>query len=264
MWQKSFTPSPAPFDALIREALIEQRAITSGTTSGDDVSRWDKDAHSLLWLLANDLDLVFCVAYQRILALPYVADLLHATRDAFLKPYRNAIHAIVASTSGKDTDALRTGPSPAARAIFGREADAAWSKAFKGWDDTFNRILREFEASSSRVRRCSLPLLRLCLSRARATHPSSFPKQIRTRSRTAALAEAQHASSPSSSASEATSCVSLPFSFPSSVLTACSQTRSSGSHGRKLGSARSAGDSEEHCRAQSEAESGGESRRREG
>ncbi|POY74270.1 hypothetical protein BMF94_2708 [Rhodotorula taiwanensis] len=176
LWQKSFTPSPAPFDALIREALIEQRATTSGTTSGDDVSRWDKDAHSLLWLLANDLDLVFCVAYQRILALPYVADLLHATRDAFLKPYRNAIHAIVASTSGKDTDALRTGPSPAARAIFGREADAAWSKAFKGWDDTFNRILREFEASSSR---------------------------IRTRSRTAALAEAQHASSPSSSATPA-------------------------------------------------------------
>ncbi|GAA5990866.1 hypothetical protein JCM10908_000055 [Rhodotorula pacifica] len=168
LWQRSFTPSPAPFDSLIREALIEQRTAASSSTSTNnsaDVSRWDKDAHSLLWLLANDLDLVFCVAYQRILALPYVSDLLHAVRDAFLKTYRTSIEAIVASTSGKEV---------AVRGIFGDKAD--WNKVFRSWDDTFNRILREFEASSAKIRT--------------------------TRSRTAALAEAS--ASPSSSASEAT------------------------------------------------------------
>ncbi|TKA51033.1 hypothetical protein B0A53_05828 [Rhodotorula sp. CCFEE 5036] len=164
LWQRSFTPAPAPFDALIREALIEQRTSSSSSTDSAQVSRWDKDAHSVLWLLANDLDLVFCVAYQRILALPYVPDLLHAVRTAFLDRYGDAVRNIVDSTSGK---AIASSSEP-------------WNRGFKGWDDTFNRILREHEASSTK---------------------------IRTRSRTAALAEAQKnssASSPSSSASEAT------------------------------------------------------------
>lgn len=149
LWQRSFTPSPAPFDALIREALIEQRTSGSTPASGGDVSRWDKDAHSLLWLLANDLDLVFCVAYQRILALPYVADLLHALRDAFLKSYRNTVEQIVASTSAKPTRGTSGGNN--GTSIFGPEA---WANLFRGWDEIFNRILREFEASSAKVR-CS-------------------------------------------------------------------------------------------------------------
>ncbi|KWU41085.1 P-loop containing nucleoside triphosphate hydrolase protein [Rhodotorula sp. JG-1b] len=134
LWQRSFTPAPAPFDALIREALIEQRTSSSSSSDTAQVSRWDKDAHSVLWLLANDLDLVFCVAYQRILALPYIPDLLHAVRTAFLDRYGGAVRNIVDSTSGK--------------AI--ASSSEAWNRGFKGWDDTFNRILREHEASSAK------------------------------------------------------------------------------------------------------------------
>lgn len=142
LWQRSFTPAPAPFDALIREALIEQRTSSSSSADSAQVSRWDKDAHSVLWLLANDLDLVFCVAYQRILALPYVPDLLHAVRTAFLDRYGDAVRNIVDSTSGK---AIASSSEP-------------WNRGFKGWDDTFNRILREHEASSAKVRSaCPLP-----------------------------------------------------------------------------------------------------------
>lgn len=155
LWERSFTPSPSPFDTLIREALIEQRSTSTTTTTGDGaVSRWDKDAHSLLWLLANDLDLVFCVAYQRILSLPYVADLLEAIRKAFLKAYRETIEAVVESTKGKDV--LILGGAGGSKAAFGLFGEKGWQKVFAGWDETFNRILRDFEASAAKVR--PLPL----------------------------------------------------------------------------------------------------------
>lgn len=160
LWSRSFTPSPSPFDSLIREALIEQRAsstdLLTSTSASSSVSRWDKDAHALLWLLANDLDLVFCVAYQRILSLPYVADLLDAVRKAFLRAYRDAVQAIVDSSArGKDVlvaAATGAGAAPgsaaAAFALFGEDG---WAKVFQGWDETFNRILRDFESSAAKV-----------------------------------------------------------------------------------------------------------------
>ncbi|BGP39596.1 hypothetical protein JCM10449v2_003547 [Rhodotorula kratochvilovae] len=175
LWSRSFTPSPSPFDALIREALIEQRASSTdlASTSGA-VSRWDKDAHALLWLLANDLDLVFCVAYQRILSLPYVADLLDAVRKAFLKAYRDTVQAIVDS-SARGKDVLVLGGAGAGSAAFGLFGEKGWQKVFEGWDDTFNRILREFETSAA--------------------------KNKKLKPRTSAVADT---ASPSSSASEAT------------------------------------------------------------
>ncbi|GAA5837923.1 hypothetical protein JCM9279_004069 [Rhodotorula babjevae] len=154
LWSRSFTPSPSPFDSLIREALIEQRASSTTDTATTSVSRWDKDAHALLWLLANDLDLVFCVAYQRILSLPYVADLLEAVRKAFLRTYRDTVQAIVDS-SARGKDVLVSAASStsagvgnaAAFALFGKDG---WQKLFEGWDETFNRILRDFEASAAK------------------------------------------------------------------------------------------------------------------
>ncbi|BGP24273.1 signal recognition particle binding protein [Rhodotorula toruloides] len=149
LWERSFTPSASPFDTLIREALIEQRSTwTTTTTAEGAVSRWDKDAHSLLWLLANDLDLVFCVAYQRILSLPYVADLLEAIRKTFLKAYRETIEAIVESTRGKDV--LFLGGAGGGKAAFGLFNEKGWQKVFGGWDETFNRLLRDFEASAAK------------------------------------------------------------------------------------------------------------------
>ncbi|GAA5830850.1 hypothetical protein JCM11251_001097 [Rhodosporidiobolus azoricus] len=153
LWSRSFTPSPSPFDALIREALIEQRASSTttsatggGTTSNDAVSRWDKDAHSLLWLLANDLDLIFCCAYQRILSLPYVADLLVAVRKAFLKAYGETVRALVESSSkGRDVPAVGAG-----KGTFGLFGEKGWTGVWEGWEETFNRILREFESEAAR------------------------------------------------------------------------------------------------------------------
>ncbi|CEQ40434.1 SPOSA6832_02057, partial [Sporobolomyces salmonicolor] len=148
LWSRSFTPSPSPFDSLIREALIEQR---DQTPSDSAVSRWDKDHHSLLWLLANDLHLVFVVAYQRILSLSYVEDLLEAVRKAFLKAYGDVVKAIVDSTRGKDL--LVNGASGAGYRLFGTKG---WQDLFKGWDETFNRILKELEASASKTQLVSL------------------------------------------------------------------------------------------------------------
>ncbi|GAA5885807.1 hypothetical protein JCM6882_007568 [Rhodosporidiobolus microsporus] len=153
LWSRSFTPSPSPFDALIREALIEQRASSTMTTAGsggssstDGVSRWDKDAHSLLWLLANDLDLIFCCAYQRILSLPYVADLLVAVRKAFLKAYGETVRALVESSS-KGRDVLAVG---AGKGTFGLFGEKGWNQVWEGWEQTFNRILREFESEAAK------------------------------------------------------------------------------------------------------------------
>lgn len=155
LWSRSFTPSPSPFDALIREALIEQRASSTttsasghGSSVNDAVSRWDKDAHSLLWLLANDIDLIFCCAYQRILSLPYVADLLVAVRKAFLKAYGETVRALVESSS-KGRDVLAVG---AGQGTFGLFGEKGWNGVWEGWEQTFNRILREFESEAAKVR----------------------------------------------------------------------------------------------------------------
>ncbi|GJN88962.1 hypothetical protein Rhopal_001933-T1 [Rhodotorula paludigena] len=151
LWSRSFTPSPSPFDALIREALIEQRASSSdlASSSTSAVSRWDKDAYAVLWLLENNLDLVFVVAYQRILSLPYVADLLEAVRKAFLRAYRDTVQAIVDS-SVKGKDVLVLGGSVGGPAAFGLFGEKGWQKVFEGWDETFSRILREFESNAAK------------------------------------------------------------------------------------------------------------------
>jgi len=180
LWSRSFTPSPSPFDSLIREALIEQRASSTTDTSTASVSRWDKDAHALLWLLANDLDLVFCVAYQRILSLPYVADLLEAVRKAFLRAYRDTVQAIVDSSArGKDvlvaaaTSTTAGVGNAAAFALFGKDG---WQKLFEGWDETFSRILRDFEASAAKVRRAFDPFPP-CPPAARRLTPLPLPAE---------------------------------------------------------------------------------------
>ncbi|GAA5968848.1 hypothetical protein JCM11641_000755 [Rhodosporidiobolus odoratus] len=156
LWSRSFTPSPSPFDSLIREALIEQRTTATSTTastpstaptaSNETVSRWDKDAHSLLWLLQNDLDLIFCCAYQRILSLPYVADLLIAVRRAFLKAYGETIKALVESAS-RGRDVLAVGAGKGVYALFG---EAGWQGVWEGWEQTFNKILRDFESEAAK------------------------------------------------------------------------------------------------------------------
>ncbi len=91
-----------------------------------------------MWTLANDLDLVFIVAYQRILQLTYVDELLSLVKRAFVGHYEDTIRAIVDSAKGKQVGGH-------AKALFGTEG---WSKLFVGWEDTFNKMLRELELSA--------------------------------------------------------------------------------------------------------------------
>lgn len=149
LWSRSFTPAPSPFDSLIREALIEERSSSSSGRSGQ-VSKWDRDGYSLLWTLANELELVFVVAYQRILQLTYVEELLEAVKRTFLAAYQGTVRAIVDSTKGKDLGSLGLSPTQLRRLLGGREG---WAKLFKGWEVTFAKLLRDLELGAAKVRR---------------------------------------------------------------------------------------------------------------
>lgn len=140
LWSRSFTPAPSPFDTLIREALIEERS-TSSTASTSSISTWTKDGYSLLWTLANDLELIFVVAYQRILQLSYVDELLIQIKKAFLRAYTDTVQTIIDSSKGKD--------GSAATALFA--AEGGWARLFAGWDEIFSRILRELELGAAKV-----------------------------------------------------------------------------------------------------------------
>ncbi|KAK4049048.1 hypothetical protein OIV83_004410 [Microbotryomycetes sp. JL201] len=144
LWSRSFTPAPSPVDALIREALIEERATaaTSDDSSLSSVSTWHKDGYALVWTLANNLQLVFVVAYQRILQLAYAQDLVQHVKRAFVAAYADTVQHVIESTSGKSS----TSTEHLVRAL---QSGSGWSALFKGWDDTFNKILRDLEAASA-------------------------------------------------------------------------------------------------------------------
>lgn len=144
LWSKAYTPTPSPVEALIRSAIIEDRASTSA--SGSAVSRWDKDGAVLLWTLANELDLIFIVAYPRILQLGYVEELLLETKRAFLKAYERVVRVLVGSCRGQGLEGLSDEQRKLLR--------GGWDKVFVGWEATFSRMLREHEDRDSKV--CSV------------------------------------------------------------------------------------------------------------
>ncbi|KAM0787373.1 hypothetical protein ACM66B_003459 [Microbotryomycetes sp. NB124-2] len=139
LWSRSFTPAPSPVDALIREALIEQRT-SSSSDSSSSVSTWQKDGYALVWTLANELELVFVVAYQRILQLAYAQDLVQLVKNTFLNLHRDTVEQIRDSTRGRQLQLVNA---------LNKAGAQGWNSLFKGWDDTFNRILRELEAASA-------------------------------------------------------------------------------------------------------------------
>jgi signal recognition particle receptor subunit alpha len=83
LWQKNFTTlSGSPVDELIKNVLIEERA---GTDS------YYKDNYALKWSFANEVDLVFVVAYQKILQLQYIDELLETVKVMFIDTYKDKI-----------------------------------------------------------------------------------------------------------------------------------------------------------------------------
>ncbi|KAL0565357.1 hypothetical protein V5O48_016668 [Marasmius crinis-equi] len=135
LWSRSFTPdasqiatsSESPVNSLIREALIEGRTTET---------KYEKGSYAVKWTFVNDLELIFVVAYQRILQLTYVDELLSALKTLFVKLFQPIIATFVASLH-----AVNSGKVVAAEAA----ASFNFAAAFEGWDKVFDKVLKGFE-----------------------------------------------------------------------------------------------------------------------
>lgn len=79
LWQKTFAPiNGSPVEDLIKNVLIEERAGTNSYT---------KDNYALKWTFANENDLVFVVAHQKILQLTYIEELLETVKRLFVSSF---------------------------------------------------------------------------------------------------------------------------------------------------------------------------------
>ncbi|KAI0670509.1 P-loop containing nucleoside triphosphate hydrolase protein [Trametes maxima] len=144
LWSRSFTPaashtaasSTSPVNSLVREALIEGRSSDG---------KYEKDGYAVKWTFVNDLELIFVVAYQRILQLTYVDDLLNALKALFVKLFQPFLTTFVASLHVTTTAKL---PSST-------DLSASWNfaKAFDGWDLMFDKLLRGLEDKAAQERR---------------------------------------------------------------------------------------------------------------
>ncbi|KAF9518308.1 hypothetical protein BS47DRAFT_1313499 [Hydnum rufescens UP504] len=154
LWSRSFTPaaesvthtSSSPVNSLVREALIEGRTTDN---------HYEKDGYAIKWTFVNDLELIFVVAYQRILQLTYAEDLLTALKNVFVSLYEPFLTALVTSLHAKSW----TSPSNATpvNSIQGsRPFTWDFSKAFSGWDKTFDKVLKLVEDKVAAERKSRL------------------------------------------------------------------------------------------------------------
>ncbi|KAI5124344.1 hypothetical protein M0805_008951 [Coniferiporia weirii] len=143
LWSRSFTPTAAqvmsnpaasPVNSLIREVLIEGR-------SGED--KYEKDGYAIRWTFVNELELIFVVAYQRILQLTYVEDLLAAIKALFIKLFEPFLATFVASLHALDSKSARVGSLQ------------TWdfAKVFEGWDKVFDKVLKGLEEKAIQDRK---------------------------------------------------------------------------------------------------------------
>ncbi|KAG6917803.1 hypothetical protein DXG01_001075 [Tephrocybe rancida] len=145
LWSRSFTPdaahlassSASPVNSLIREALIEGRTTEE---------QYEKDGYAVKWTFVNDLELIFVVAYQRILQLTYVNDLLTALKNVFVKYFEPFLTSFVAS--------LHT-INPAKGAI-SNVSSWNFAQAFEGWDAVFDKLLKGLEDRAAQDRKARL------------------------------------------------------------------------------------------------------------
>lgn len=85
------------------------------------------------------------VAYQRILQLTYVDDLLAALKTLFVKLFEPFLTSFVAS--------LHAANNRATAAVSAASEAIAWDfgKAFEGWDTMFDKLLRGLEEKAAEV-----------------------------------------------------------------------------------------------------------------
>ncbi|KAJ3905313.1 signal recognition particle binding protein [Lentinula edodes] len=146
LWSRSFTPeashiassAASPVNSLIREALIESR------TTGE---KYEKDGYAVKWTFVNDLELIFVVAYQRILQLSYVDELLAALKAIFVKLFQPFLTTFVASLHADSR-----GKGSAA----GLVTSLNLASAFEGWDTYFEALLKKLEDKAAQERQSRL------------------------------------------------------------------------------------------------------------
>lgn len=84
---------------------------------------------------------VIKVAYQRILQLTYVNDLLDALKSLFVKFFEPFLTTFVASVHAMNT----------AKVAAGQVATWNFAKTFDGWDSVFDKVLRGLEDKSAQA-----------------------------------------------------------------------------------------------------------------
>lgn len=144
LWSHSFTPeashiastAASPVNSLIREALIEGRTAEQ---------KYEKDGYAVKWTFVNDLELIFVVAWQRILQLTYVDDLLTAMKALFIKLFEPFLTAFVASLH-----AMSKGKPGTSKSSW------TFTEAFQGWDKLFSDLLKSFEDKAAQERKSRL------------------------------------------------------------------------------------------------------------
>ncbi|KAI0273799.1 P-loop containing nucleoside triphosphate hydrolase protein [Gloeopeniophorella convolvens] len=149
LWSRSFTPaasqlassSASPVNGLIRDALIEGRAAEE---------KYEKDGYAVKWTFVNDLELIFVVAYQRILQLTYVEDLLGALKTIFVKLFEPFLAAFVASLHAVSGGAVALSNSASEPTLWN------FAKAFEGWDAAFDKLLKGLEQKAAEDRKSRL------------------------------------------------------------------------------------------------------------
>ncbi|KAF8184914.1 signal recognition particle, alpha subunit, N-terminal-domain-containing protein [Mycena galopus ATCC 62051] len=181
LWSRSFTPdashlaasSASPVNSLIREALIEGRTADE---------KYEKDGYAVKWTFVNDLELIFVVAYQRILQLTYVDDLLAALKTLFVKMFQPFLATFVASLH-----AINSGKATVVEAA----SAFSFADAFDGWDKMFDKLLRSLEDKAAQDRKSRLrPVVRPLVEES-STPPSEESETLPTQSSDAPQDEQQ-------------------------------------------------------------------------
>jgi signal recognition particle receptor subunit alpha len=152
LWSKSFTPAiPAsttgssynhPIDSLIRSAFLEDRLSSD---------RYEKEGYTLQWTLANDLELVFVVIYQRILQLTYIPQLLSTVKEVFLEFFKPFILAIGEATTSHGHGSLQS-------LSMAKKLRASFDARLKEWEITFLKTLRGLERDAAQSNKKRNPL----------------------------------------------------------------------------------------------------------
>ncbi|KAH9817174.1 SRP54-type protein [Melampsora americana] len=127
LWSKAFVSTPSPVRQIITQALIEP---STNHSNQQDAQSLHLGAYSVQWRLSNDLGLVFAVAYQRILQLTYINELLEAVQSLFLSLYAPLISNVL---------------NPSSSITFSQ----GFMSVFEGWESQFMRLLKELESGAN-------------------------------------------------------------------------------------------------------------------